>query len=234
MKVLWCGALIPYKDDNPAATTPYVTFSIIGINCLVFIYELVYPGGLQKFAFNYGAIPYSIVFLRTVQPISPIVSVFTSMFVHGGFLHIAGNMLYLWIFGDNIEDKIGHFRFIIFYLLCGVVAVYSFAFTDPASTMPMIGASGAIAGVLGAYILLFPRAQVYTIIFLGIFVQIIRLPALIVIGFWAFIQFLNGFFGTVAPTRGGIAWFAHVGGFLFGLLTIKLFMFRVKRGGSWR
>ncbi|MDA8085773.1 MAG: rhomboid family intramembrane serine protease [Nitrospiraceae bacterium] len=225
--------MIPYKDDNPTASTPYATISIIVINCLVFIYELLYPGGLQRFALNYGAIPYSIVFMRTAQPISPVVSIFTSMFIHGGFLHIGGNMLYLWIFGDNIEDRIGHLKFILFYLLSGVAAAYSFAFTDPASTMPMIGASGAIAGILGAYILLFPRAQVYTIMFLGIFVQIIRLPALIVIGFWALIQFLSGFLGSVAPTRGGIAWFAHVGGFLFGLLTVKLFMPRRKKGGVW-
>ena len=212
--------MIPYKDDNPRATPPYVTVSIIVLNCLVFIYELVYPGGVGKFARNYGAIPYSLVTFRNIQPISPAATIFTSMFIHGGFLHIGGNMLFLWIFGDNIEDEVGHLRFIFFYLLSGVVAVYTFALTNPASIKPMIGASGAIAGVLGAYILLYPRAQVYTIIFLGIFVQIIKLPALVVIGLWAFLQFLNGFFGG----GGGIAWFAHVGGFLFGLLTVKFFM----------
>nr|MDA8086488.1 rhomboid family intramembrane serine protease [Nitrospiraceae bacterium] len=168
--------MIPYKDDNPTTTTPYVTFGIIAANCLVFIYELFYPGGLEKFALRYGAIPVSLLTMHSLQPVNPLVSVFTSMFIHGGFLHIAGNMLYLGIFGNNIEDRVGHLRFIVFYLLCGVVAAYSFAFTDPTSIMPMIGASGAISGVLGAYILLFPGAQVYTIIFLGIFVQIIKLP----------------------------------------------------------
>ena len=221
--------MIPYRDDNPTTTTAYATYAIIAANCIVFIYELLYPGGLQKFALLYGAIPVSLVTMRSFQPINPLASVFTSMFIHGGFLHIAGNMLYLGIFGNNIEDRMGHFRFIIFYLLCGIAAAYSYALTDPASVMPMIGASGAISGVLGAYILLFPRAQVYTIIFLGIFVQIIKLPALVVIGFWAFLQFLNGALGSVTMQRSGIAWFAHIGGFLCGLLLIKLMMPR-RRG----
>ena len=221
--------MIPYKDEIPVATRPYVTIFLIVINCLVFVYELAYPGGIEKFALDYGAIPYSLVSLRSIQPISPVATVFTSMFIHGGFLHIGGNMLFLWIFGDNIEDAIGHLKFVFFYLLSGVVAVYTFALTDPASIKPMIGASGAIAGILGAYILLYPRAQVYTIIFLGFFVQIIRLPALVVIGIWAALQFLNGFFGG----GGGIAWFAHVGGFLFGLLTIKLFIHDRERMRLW-
>ncbi len=223
--------MIPYKDDLVTSTPPYVTAAIIALNCLVFIYELFFtggPGGLDKFALRYGAIPASLLSMQSIQPVNPIVTVFTSMFIHGGFLHIAGNMLYLWIFGNNIEDQVGHLRFIVFYLLCGVAAAYSFAFSDPSSVMPMIGASGAISGVLGAYILLFPRAQVYTIIFLGIFVQIVKLPALVVIGFWAFIQFLNGVFGSVTLQRQGIAWFAHIGGFVFGLLLIKLMIPRKK------
>lgn len=222
--------MIPYKDDNPVSITPYVTYGLIGANCLVFIYELLYPGGLQLFAMRYGAIPASLVTMRSVQPVSPFVSIFTSMFTHGGFLHIAGNMLYLGIFGNNIEDKMGHFRFIIFYLLCGIAAAYTYAFTDPSSVMPMIGASGAISGVLGAYILLFPQAQVYTIIFLGIFVQIVRLPALVVIGFWALLQLLNALLGSVSFQHAGIAWFAHVGGFVCGLILIKLMIPRRKKG----
>lgn len=224
--------MIPYKDDNPISTTPYVTYAIIAANCLVFIYELFYPGGLERFALRYGAIPASLTGMGSSQPVSPFVSVFTSMFIHGGILHIAGNMLYLGIFGNNVEDRLGHLRFIVFYLLCGIAAAYSFAFTDPASIMPMIGASGAISGILGAYILLFPRTQVYTIIFLGIFVQIIKLPAIVVIGFWAFIQFLNGLFGSLTLRSSGIAWFAHVGGFVCGLFLIKLMLPRRGKAGS--
>ncbi len=221
--------MITYKDDIPTYSTPYATIGIIALDCLVFIYELFYPGGIEKFALRYGAIPASIISMQSIQPLSPIVSVFTSMFVHGGFLHIGGNMLYLGIFGDNIEDRLGHLRFIVFYLMCGIVAAYSYAFSDPASLMPMIGASGAISGVLGAYILLFPRGQVYTIIFLGIFVQIIRLPALVVIGFWAFIQFLNGVFGSITFQHEGIALFAHIGWFLFGLLLIQFMIPKGKK-----
>ena len=144
------------------------------------------------------------------------------MFLHGGFLHIAGNMLYLLIFGDNIEDTLGHVRFFFFYLFSGVVAAYGYAFMDPRSTIPMIGASGAISGVLGAYLLLFPRAKVHTLIFIGIFWQIVAIPAVIVIGFWIVIQVVNALFSSGALQHGGVAWFAHVGGFLAGLLTIKL------------
>lgn len=137
-------------------------------------------------------------------------------------------MLYLWIFGNNIEDKLGHLRFIIFYIFCGITAAYSHALIDPHSLTPMIGASGAISGILGAYLLLFPRAGVYTLIFLGFFVQIVKIPALIVIGFWAIVQFINGLVSTGLVKQGGVAWFAHIGGFLTGLLTIKLWLPRRK------
>jgi membrane associated rhomboid family serine protease len=137
-------------------------------------------------------------------------------------MHIIGNMLYLWIFGNNIEDRIGHIRFIFFYLFCGVVAAIAHTITASDSNIPMIGASGAVSGVLGAYLLLFPHARVHTIIFLGFFVQVVRIPALIVIGFWAIIQVVNGLVAQGIMNHGGIAWFAHVGGFLAGLLTIKL------------
>ncbi len=226
--------MIPYKDDNPLSSTPYVTIAIIALNVVIFIFELVNPEGIKELVVNYGAIPYSLMTFQSFQPVSPVVTIFTSMFMHGGFLHIAGNMLYFWIFGNNIEDQLGHFKFIIFYLLCGIVAVYAYSMSDPTSLTPMIGASGAIAGILGAYILLFPRAQVYTIVFLGIFVQVIRLPALIVIGFWAIIQLANGLLTRPMEQGGGIAWFAHVGGFVFGLLLIKLMLpKRRRRGRGW-
>jgi membrane associated rhomboid family serine protease len=215
--------LIPYKDDNPTRRPPVVTLAIIALNVLVFIMELA--GNMQAMAFNYGAIPRAMLTLQSNQPISPVLTVFTAMFLHGGFLHIGGNMLYFWIFGNNIEDKLGHGRFLVFYLLSGVVAAYSNALVDPTSTVPMIGASGAIAGILGAYILLFPRAQVYTVIILIFFIQIVRLPSLIVIGFWIIIQVINGLMASgVTGQHAGVAWFAHIGGFLFGLGMIKVFL----------
>jgi membrane associated rhomboid family serine protease len=146
------------------------------------------------------------------------------MFLHGGFLHLAGNMLYLWIFGNNIEDALGHVKFVFFYLFSGLVAAYSHALIDPQSTIPMIGASGAVSGILGAYLLLFPRAKVYTLLILGIFIQVVLVPAIVVIGFWAVLQFLNGLLSTGLHQQGGVAWFAHIGGFLAGIVTIKLWL----------
>lgn len=220
--------MIPYKDDNPTATVPYVTVTFIVLNILVFFYQVLDPGDMRDIVMNYGAIPQGLLTFQSNQPVHPLMTVLTSMFMHGGVLHIAGNMLYLWIFGNNIEDKLGHVKFVIFYLMCGTAAVYAHAVSEPASTTPLIGASGAVSGVLGAYLLLFPRAQVYTLIFLGIFIQVIRLPALIVIGFWAIIQFVNGLVAR-GMEQGGVAWFAHVGGFLFGLAVIKLMRPRKRR-----
>jgi len=222
--------LIPYKDDNPVRTVPFVTFLIIGVNVAVFILQYASGESARSIVYAYGAIPRNILSFRSEQAIPPAVTVFTSMFMHGGLMHIGGNMLYLWIFGNNIEDILGHARFFLFYLFSGVVSAYSYALTAPASTIPMIGASGAISGVLGAYILLFPRARVHTIVFLGFFIQVIRVPALIVIGFWAIIQFVSGLLTHAGPNQGGIAWFAHMGGFLAGLLTIKLWLPRRIRG----
>jgi membrane associated rhomboid family serine protease len=222
--------VIPYKDDNPTSTVPYVTVGIIVLNMLVFLYEISSPPGMEKIAYTYGAIPQYILTFDKVQPIHPALTIFSAMFMHGGIFHIAGNMLYLWIFGNNIEDKMGHIRFIVFYLFCGITAAYAHAITDPHSHVPMIGASGAISGVIGAYLLLFPRAMVHTLIFLGFFVTVVKIPALIVIGFWVFIQFVNGLISSGIAREGGVAWFAHIGGFLAGLLTIKLWLpRRVKR-----
>jgi membrane associated rhomboid family serine protease len=216
--------LIPYKDDNPTRIVPYVTIGIIALNVLVFLAEVTSTSGLQKATYSYGAIPHSLLTFEKAQPVHPTVTVFSSMFMHGGFFHLGGNMLYLWIFGNNIEDKLGHIRFLVFYLFCGIIAVYSYAFTNPQSTIPMIGASGAVAGILGAYLLLFPHARVHTFIFLGFFITTIKIPALIVIGFWAIIQLINGLISTGLREEGGVAWFAHIGGFLIGLVTIKLWL----------
>lgn len=216
--------MIPYKDDNPARTFPFITILIIVSNILIFLLEITSPQGMERTVYAYGAIPQNILTFEKTQPIHPVLTVFTSMFMHGGLFHLGGNMLYLWIFGNNIEDKLGHLRFIFFYIFCGINAAYSHAFLDPNSLTPMIGASGAISGVLGAYLLLFPGAGVYTVVFLGFFVQIFKIPALIVIGFWAIVQLINGLLSTGLVKQGGVAWFAHIGGFLSGLITIRLWL----------
>jgi membrane associated rhomboid family serine protease len=216
--------LIPYKDDNPTYSFPFVTIGIIVLNIVVFFLEITSRSGMKEVTYAYGAIPHALMTFEKAQPVHPAITVFSSMFMHGGLFHLGGNMLYLWIFGNNIEDRLGHIRFSIFYLVCGIFAAYAHAVTDPLSTMPMIGASGAVSGILGAYLLLFPRANVHTFLFLGFFVTTVKIPALIVIGFWAIIQFINGLVSTGLHGGGGVAWFAHIGGFLIGLVTIKLWL----------
>jgi membrane associated rhomboid family serine protease len=176
----------------------------------------------QRFIFQWGAIPYQIIHGEVIHVLPSIplpLTLFSSMFLHGGFLHLIGNMLYLWIFGNNIEDALGHFRFFLFYLVCGLGAGTTQILSDPNSTVPMIGASGAIGGILGAYLLLFPSARIVTLIFIFIFIKIVRIPALIVLGFWFFIQLLSVGGGVIS----NVAFFAHIGGFLAGLVLVKLF-----------
>lgn len=220
--------MIPYKDDNPIRTFPFVAIGLIVINTIVFIAQMTSTADPGHVVFAYGAIPSYLLTFKTIQPIHPVLTVFTSMFMHGGLLHLGTNMLYLWIFGDNIEDRLGHMRFAVFYILCGIAAAYSHAVTAPSSMLPMVGASGAVSGILGAYILLFPHARVHTLIFLGFFVQIVRLPALFVIGLWIILQFINGIISKGIAGQGGIAWFAHIGGFVFGVLMINFFL-KIKR-----
>jgi membrane associated rhomboid family serine protease len=219
--------MIPYKDDNPTERTPYVTITIIALNVIIHLWSMFSNTG--RVAHEYGAVPASLLGMGTNQPIHPGLTIFTSMFLHGGLLHLGGNMLYMWIFGNNIEDRLGPVKFILFYLGCGLVAAYSHAIIEPTSTIPMIGASGAVAGVLGAYLLLFPRAGVYTIVIFVFFVKVIRLPALIVIGFWAIIQLVNGVMSAGLPGGGGVAWFAHIGGFVFGVVVIKMLVLNKRR-----
>ncbi len=216
--------MIPFKDDNTTQTFPYVTISLIALNCMVFIWQITSPLGIQRIAYYFGAIPENILSFNIIQPIHPITSIFTSMFLHGGFFHLGGNMLYLWIFGNNIEDSLGHLRFIVFYLFSGIAAAYAHAISDSHSLIPMIGASGAVSGILGAYLLLFPKAKVSTFLFFGFFWQITKLPAFVVIGFWAVIQIVSGALSAGYAQQGGVAWFAHIGGFVIGLITIKLWL----------
>ncbi len=215
--------MIPYKDDNPIYSFPFLTIAIIGLNTGIYIWQITSPLS-EEIPFWYGAIPHSILTMKSAQPVAPFITLFTSMFLHGSLFHLIGNMLYLWIFGNNIEDRLGHIRFLIFYLLAGIAAAYSHAIIEPSSQIPMIGASGAISGVLGAYLILYPHARVHTLVFFGFFIQVVRIPALIVIGFWAIIQLINGMITTAIPQQGGVAWFAHIGGFIFGVFTIKLWL----------
>ncbi|RJQ16404.1 MAG: rhomboid family intramembrane serine protease [Nitrospiraceae bacterium] len=223
--------MIPFKDENPTKIFPFVTIALIVLNTAVLILQSFSRADSRIITYAYGAIPNYLLTFEGLQPIHPFLTVFTSMFMHGGLFHLGGNMLYLWIFGNNIEDRLGHVRFIIFYLLCGLAAAYAHAITDPASQIPMVGASGAVSGILGAYLLLFPHARIHTLIFLGFFIQVVRLPAILVIGFWIVIQFINGMVSKGFAGQGGIAWFAHIGGFITGLLFVKLFILTKSRRG---
>ena len=206
----------PYKDDNPRVLIPFVTYFIIGLNVLVFIYQYFIIQGAQlseNFIYTYALIP--------ANP--TILTIFSSMFMHGGFTHIIFNMWFLWIFGDNIESVLGHKKYLLFYFLCGIGAGLSQIQIDPESTIPMVGASGAIAGVLGAYLFRFPRATVHVLVILLVFITFIRVPAMIVIGFW-FLSNLTAGIGTLGIEQtGGTAWFAHIGGFISGVLFNYLF-----------
>jgi membrane associated rhomboid family serine protease len=225
--------MIPLKDDNPTEITPIVTVSLIGLCSLVFFYQFSLVDRLgQLFVYQYGAIPAVLFGLETLpQDVATIPTSFTlitSMFLHGGLMHLIGNMLYLWIFGNNIEDAMGHSRFILFYILCGIAAAFTHALTDPGSTVPMIGASGAISGVLGAYLLLYPRASVLILIPLGFFTRMMYVPAGFVLGLWFLLQLISGG-ASLGRGGGGVAWFAHVGGFVAGMLLIGLFKRRSVR-----
>ena len=224
--------MFPLKDDIPTRSFPVVTVAIIVINVVMFFgFQEAYFGSQETFdsrVVDYGAIPYEITHSGDQGPATWL-TILTSMFMHGGLLHIAGNMLFLWIFGNNIEDSMGRARFIAFYLLGGLVAVLAQTVIDPDSTIPTIGASGAVAAVLGGYALLYPRARVVTLLFIIIFFTIVELPALLVLGAWFALQALNGAGSLAQPVGdgGGVAYFAHIGGFVFGLAVIKLFANRV-------
>lgn len=219
--------MFPLRDDNPTTITPVVTWLLIGISSIVFLYQFsLGPQASQLFAFQYGAVPAVIVggqrLPDNMAVIPPAASIFTSMFLHGGWLHLIGNMWFLWIFGNNIEEAMGHLRYLAFYLICGLVASMSQILCYPDSTIPTIGASGAIAGVMGAYLMLYPRARVWTLIFLVFFIRLIYLPAGVVLGFWILLQFFNGSM-AVGQNVGGVAFWAHIGGFIAGVLLVGLF-----------
>jgi rhomboid family protein len=216
--------MIPLRDENPTTSTPFVTVGLIVLNCLVFSYQMLLGPAEEQFVLSFAAIPADLFNpARVGNPaVPPWLTVFTSMFLHANILHLGGNILYLWVFGNNIEDVMGHGRFILFYFLVGAMAAFSHALAAPSSTIPMIGASGAISGVLGAYVLLFPFVRVKVLIPIGIFPYIVHVSAVLVLGLWIGVQALNAVF-SLGGMEGGVAWMAHVGGFMAGLLLIKLF-----------
>jgi membrane associated rhomboid family serine protease len=219
--------MIPLRDVIPSRTVPFVTISLIAVNAVAFLFELSLPHTAREvFIREYGVVPAAFAWS----------SVVTSMFLHGGWLHVLGNMLYLWIFGDNVEDRLGHARFLLFYLLCGAAGALAHVASAPHSLVPTIGASGAIAGVMGAYFVLYPRSRVLTLIPIIFFVDIVEIPAIFFLGFWFLMQVFSGV-GSIAMTNGtdagGVAFWAHVAGFVAGVLGVFLFRRPERQRVEW-
>lgn len=229
--------MIPIRDDAPHFSTPYVTYFLVGLNVVVFLFELAFPLPQRNaLMFQFGLVPAKITGLLSAQHVAPdaaFLPVLTSMFMHASWLHLIFNMWALWIFGDNVEDYLGHFRYLVFYLLAGIGASALHILLNLGSTVPSVGASGAIAGVMGAYLILFPSARVLTLVPLIVFFTFINLPAWLVLGYWFVAQFLSGAATSIAyssqTSGGGVAFWAHVGGFLSGITLVKLFPSRPRR-----
>jgi membrane associated rhomboid family serine protease len=227
--------MIPLRDENPSSTVPVVTRALIAMNALVFVYELSLGPNLALLVSGWGLVPQRVAtaFSGLEPPVAPLATVLTSMFLHGGWVHLIGNMWYLWLFGDNVEDRIGHAGFVLFYFASGIAAAALHVFISPWSPVPTVGASGAIAGVLGAYAVLYPRARVITLVPIVFFFQIVALPALLVLGFWFVVQFFTGAWSLGGGGGGGgVAWWAHIGGFLFGM-GVALFLRGERRSRAW-
>lgn len=217
--------MIPLRDVIPSRTRPVVTVALIAVSAAVFLHEKALPGDeMKRFIYTWGLVPAQFSWL----------AVFTSMFLHADWMHVIGNLLYLWIFGDNVEDRMGHGRFLVFYLLCGVAAAMLQVAVNPASQVPMVGASGAIAGVLGAYLVMFPRSRILTLVPIFVFVQIIEVPALLFLGLWFLLQLLSGV-GTLGQSAdvGGVAFWAHAGGFVAGLVAVWVFRRPERQRVEW-
>jgi membrane associated rhomboid family serine protease len=214
--------MIPLRDAIPSHSFPAATVLVIALNVLIFLYELSLGRALEMFIMQYGAVPLRFILAGQTEQVSTVerfLPLFASMFLHGGWLHLGGNMLYLWIFGDNIEDRLGHLGFVVFYLVCGLAAALTQIYINPTSKIPMVGASGAVAGVLGAYLVLFPHSRVVALIPILFFFQVVELPAVLFLVFWFLMQFLSGAVAITATTyaTGGVAWWAHIGGFVSGM-----------------
>ena len=220
--------MIPLRDENPSRTVPVVTRFLILANVVAFVYTLGLGQQVREFAYVWGTVPARLTLALSdhSEPVlSAAVPLFTSMFLHGGIAHLLGNMWYLWIFGDNVEDRLGHFGFLMFYLAAGLAAGITHVVFNPTSRVPAVGASGAIAGVLGSYLVAFPRARVVTLIPFFPFIQIIALPAAVVLGLWFVFQFFSGALSLAWSPReaGGVAWWAHIGGFVVGVVVMPIF-----------
>ncbi|MDR7415431.1 MAG: rhomboid family intramembrane serine protease [Armatimonadota bacterium] len=222
--------MIPLRDSVPGRRTPVMMLTLLGTNLLVFLYTvgLGSPEEIQALFETYGLVP-----AKLLGPDPPYYTLFTSMFLHGGWLHLVGNMLYLWIFGNNVEDATGHVGFLVFYVLCGLAAAFAQILIQPASRVPMVGASGAIAGVLGGYLVLYPRARILALVPLGFFLQLMEVPALLFLPMWFLLQLVYGIasLGVRSEFGGGVAFWAHIGGFVAGLVCIRVFARRPRRSG---
>lgn len=217
--------MIPIRDANPSRTTPVVNYTIIGLNVVVFFFELGMGSSLDRMIYSLGVVPARITASVSSYSFDPgtYLTFISSMFLHGGWMHIIGNMVFLHVFGDNVEDRLGHGRYVVFYLLAGGTAAATQVVINPASGMPMVGASGAIAGVLGAYVLLYPRAKVLTLIPIFYFIQFIELPAIVFLGLWFLMQLMSGVLSLhIGGDAGGVAWWAHIGGFTAGAILLPL------------
>ncbi len=229
--------MIPYRDDNPTVNMPIATYILIGMNVIVWVVVqgLGQPEALYASFCHYALIPGDLLGTAPEGAGFPVSStaycqlngssmetLFTSMFMHGGWMHIIGNMLFLWVFGDNVEDVMGPFRFVFFYLLCGLAAAFAQIATDPSSAVPMVGASGAIGGVMGAYAMLFPKARVHLLVILIVYVTTISVPAVFMLGYWFLLQLISGV-GTLGASGGGVAFWAHIGGFIAGVVLVFVF-----------
>ena len=224
--------MIPIRDANPTTRRAYVTYGLVALNVAAFVLWQPLtgtPNDQARFFYCYGLIPKEVLSFEPLRDVaiicggkSVVFSLFASMFIHGGWLHLGGNMLFLWIFGNNVEDRMGPVAYLAFYLSAGLVATYAQVATDPSSTIPQIGASGAIAGVLGAYLVLYPHARVLTLV-IFFFITMVELPAVVVLGLWFVLQAFQGVGELGAGATGGVAWFAHIGGFLAGVVVAFLF-----------
>ncbi len=212
--------MIPIRDDNPTHTFPIITYLLIALNILVFVFQTLLVQANESFVYQFALIPVELTSTFSLENIS---NIFSSMFMHAGLAHIGGNMLYLWIFGDNVEDRLGSVRYLIFYILGGLIASLAHVITNPLSQVPTVGASGAIAAVLGAYLVLYPRQRVLTLIPLGFFLRLTMLPASLVLGVWFLLQFFQGVMTIGGPDVGGVAFWAHIGGFVSGVLLSQIF-----------
>ncbi|MBI5248268.1 MAG: rhomboid family intramembrane serine protease [Desulfomonile tiedjei] len=219
--------MIPLRDSVPSEKYPVMTLAIIVVNSLVWFYEVSLGARADRFIFEYGLIPLRFVAFNRFEGgflDNALIPVFSSIFMHGGWLHVIGNMWFLWIFGDNVEDRLGHFKYLIFYILCGIGASLLHIIAEPASKVPMVGASGAISGILGAYLVSYPHARVHTLLILFVFIQFVEIPAFLFLILWFVFQFMSGATqAAVQHDAGGVAYWAHVGGFVVGIVLFMIF-----------